>query len=80
MIVRGYWGKNGDGVSLYRIYSDENLIVRQRETGKEYAEAIDLDGATYTYEETETPVDVEYDEIADMKTALGILIGKEGSA
>lgn len=30
-------------------------MIRQNETGMEYAEAIDVEGAPYTYTETETP-------------------------
>lgn len=33
------------------------MMIRQNETGVEYAEAVDVDGASYTYTETETPIE-----------------------
>lgn len=53
MIVREYYNMRFDGVALYRTYSDANLRIRQVETGAIYDEAIDVDGAPYTYEETD---------------------------
>lgn len=32
------------------------MMIRQNETGAEYAEAIDVEGASYTYTETETRI------------------------
>lgn len=37
-------------------YSDEDLIIRQIETGNEYAEAVDVYPCPYTYEETDKPI------------------------
>lgn len=42
-----------DGVSLYRTYSDQKLIIRKVGTNEEYTEAIDVENAHYTYEETD---------------------------
>ena len=56
MIHREYYDTRKDGVALYRTYSDANLRIRQVETGAIYDEAIDVDGAPYTYEETEEVV------------------------
>ena len=33
------------------------MMIRQNETGVDYAEAIDVEGAPYTYTETETPIE-----------------------
>ena len=33
------------------------MMIRQNETGVEYAEAIDVEGAPYTYTETEAPIE-----------------------
>lgn len=68
-----------DGVKLYRSYSDSGLIIRQVATGTQYEEAIDVEGTGYTYEETDIPIETKYDETADMKTALGILLGEDGA-
>lgn len=37
---------------LVRTWSDEGYTLRQVETGAVYGEAIDVEGAPYTYEET----------------------------
>lgn len=46
-----------DSVKLYRTYSDAGMMISQNETGMEYTEAIDVDGAPYTYTETEIPIE-----------------------
>lgn len=53
MIQRDYYTRRRDGVVLYRSYSDEGYFIRQVETGNVYEEAIDIEGAPYTYEETD---------------------------
>ena len=52
MIQREFYTQRKDGVKLYRTYSDAGMMIRQNETGAEYAEAIDVEGAPYTYTET----------------------------
>lgn len=59
MIVREYFETRYDGVRLYRTYSDNGMLIRQVETGNVYSEAIDIESASYSYEETETPIEVE---------------------
>ena len=61
MIVREYYKTRSDGVELYRTYSDAGYLVRQTETGAEYDEAIDVDGAPYTYTETDKLVTDDFD-------------------
>lgn len=56
MIVREHYMTRRDGVELWRTYSDARHVIRQVETGVEYAEAIDVANAPYTYVETDTPV------------------------
>ena len=57
MIQREFYTQRKDGVKLYRTYSDAGMIILQNETGVEYIEAIDVEGALYTYTETETPIE-----------------------
>ena len=57
MIQREFYTQRKDGVKLYRTYSDAGMMIRQNETGVEYAEAIDVESASYTYTETETPIE-----------------------
>lgn len=59
-----------DGVKLYRSYSDSGLMIRQVETGTQYEEAIDVEGTGYTYEETDTPVEVDQPSLEERVTAL----------
>ena len=65
MIQREFYTQRKDGVKLYRTYSDAGMMIRQNETGAEYAEAIDVEGASYTYEETDMSIDT--DELTDMR-------------
>ena len=53
MIKKEYYETRFDGVKLYRTYSDTDHYIRQVESGNIYSEAIDVEGAPYTYEETE---------------------------
>ncbi len=57
MIVKEYYRTRKDGVDLYRTYSDKGMHIRQHPTGVEYAEAIDVEGAPYTYTETDRPIE-----------------------
>lgn len=59
MIVREFYRTRKDGVNLYRTYSDKDVYIRQNETGAEYDEAIDVEGAPYTYSETNKPIEEE---------------------
>lgn len=69
MIVREFYETRYDGVDLYRTYSDTNHYIHKIGTDEIYEEAIDVESASYTYEETEdiieTPdlIDVEPDNI-----------------
>lgn len=45
-----------DGVRLIRYYSDEGYKIIQKETGNIYEEAVDLENAGYTYEETDEKI------------------------
>ena len=52
MIIREFYRTREDGVNLFLTYSDENKMLIQNETGIEYAEAIDVENAPYTYSES----------------------------
>ena len=56
MVKRVFYKTRSDGVSLFRNYSDEGLQIRKVGTDEIYDEAIDVENAPYTYEETELPV------------------------
>ena len=59
MIVTEYYMTRKDGVVLNRTYSDAGFYIIQNETGIKYNEAVDVDGAPYTYSETDEPIPVE---------------------
>lgn len=55
MIVKEFYTTRQDGVNLYRTYSDKNVQIRKVGTDEIYDEAVDIEGAPYTYEETDIP-------------------------
>lgn len=57
MIKKEFYLKRKDGINLYRTYSDAGFYIKQVETGIEYGEAIDVENAPYTYEETDKLID-----------------------
>lgn len=58
MIQREFYTTRKDGVNLYRTYSDASLMIHKNGTEEIYSEAIDVEGAPYEYEETDTPIEV----------------------
>ena len=64
MVIKEFYIQRDDGVNLYRNYSDKQLKILQNETGAVYDEAIDVEDAPYTYSETDEPIDVEPEEVA----------------
>ena len=61
MVQKDFYRTREDGVNLYRNYSDTGFKIRQIETGIIYDEAIDVESANFTYEETDEYVDKESD-------------------
>lgn len=59
MIVRDFYETRFDGVNLYRTYSDKGYYIKQLPTEVVYGEAIDVDGAPYTYEETDEIIETD---------------------
>ena len=59
-------------IDLIEHYSDENLRIRQVETGFIYDTAIDVIPCRYTYEETDEPIEPTDDEatVEDYENAL----------
>ena len=56
MIITELFKTREDGVNLYKTYSDANCFVQKEGTNELYVEAIDVEGAPYTYIETEKPI------------------------
>ena len=59
MIKKEFYKTRKDGVNLYRTYSDEGYRIKQIETSNVYDEAIDVEDAPYTYEETDILIEEE---------------------
>ena len=59
MIKQELYTVRNDGVKLLKTYSDGNFKIRQIETGNVYDTAIDVEGAPFTYEETEEKIQME---------------------
>jgi len=59
MLKTEYFMTRKDGVVLNRTYSDAGFYIVQNETGIKYSEAVDVEGAPYTYTETEELIEVE---------------------
>lgn len=57
MIVKEFYRTRTDGVNLFRTYSDKGMQIRKVGTDEVYDEAIDIENAPYTYEETEIPTE-----------------------
>ena len=80
MIQREFYTQRKDDVKLYRTYSDAGMMIRQNETGAEYAEAVDVTDAPYTYTETETLIETPEmtteERLQDAETALEIMFGE----
>ena len=56
-IQKELFGENADGVKLYRTFSDENRKILQVETGIIFDDAVDIEGAEFTYQETDGVID-----------------------
>jgi hypothetical protein len=59
MVKTEFYRTREDGVNLYRTYSDADLKIRKVGTDEIYDEAIDIEGAPYTYEETDMPIEID---------------------
>lgn len=57
MIVKEFFQTREDGVNLFRTYSDANKYIQKVGTTEIYSEAIDIEGATYEYVETDKEIE-----------------------
>ena len=56
MIIKNFYAVRDDGVLLYRTYSDNGFMIKKVGTDEVYEEAVDVEGAPFTYEETEEKI------------------------
>ena len=57
MLKKEFYMTRNDGVKLYRSYSTEGLKIRKVGTDEICDDAIDVEGASYTYKETDEPIE-----------------------
>lgn len=57
MIHKDFYRTREDGVRLFRTYSDKGYFIMQIDTGNLYEEAIDVEGASHTYSETDIVIE-----------------------
>lgn len=57
MIIKEFYATRKDGVNLYKTSSDSGVYIRKVGTNEEYTEAIDVENAPYSYEETEKQIE-----------------------
>jgi hypothetical protein len=73
-IIKEFYRERNDGVKLYRTYSDANYMIQKVGTEEIYEEAIDVETATYEYEETTELI--ETSEFEEKAMAYDILVGE----
>ena len=61
MIIKEFYKTRKDGINLYRTYSDQSVYIRKVGTEEEYTEAIDVESAPFTYEETDKIIETDND-------------------
>jgi hypothetical protein len=71
MIVREFYETRHDGVNLYKTYSDKGYYIKQMPTEVVYGEAVDVEDAPYTYEETDELIETTTDEIESYDYRVG---------
>ena len=56
-IVREFYKKRKDGVNLVRTFSDVGVYIQKEGTEEVYTEAIDVEGHSFVYVETDVPIE-----------------------
>lgn len=62
MIIKEFYRRRFDGINLYRTYSTDGLQIRKVGTDEIYDDAVDVEGAEYTYKETDILIETGADE------------------
>lgn len=57
MIQKEFYRTREDGINLFRTFSTEDLYIQKVGTEEVYAEAIDVETASYTYIETNEKIE-----------------------
>lgn len=62
-IITEYYKTRNDGVRLNRVYSDQDVMICKVSTNEIYEEAIDVENAPWTYEETDQVIEANPEEL-----------------
>jgi hypothetical protein len=81
MLINEFYNTREDGIRLYRVYSDEDMMIRKDGTDETYSEAIDVENSGFTYSETDIPIkdggELTVDDTLDMLKELGVDVDDE---
>lgn len=80
MIQREFYTQRKDGVNLYRTYSDANKYIQKVGTEEIYSEAIDVEGTTFEYEETDEFIPKEEGEALQKKVSAELMAKADAEA
>lgn len=80
MIQREYYTQRKDGVNLYRTYSDANKYIQKVGTEEIYSEAIDVERATFMYEETDEFIPKEEGEALQKRVSAELMAKADAEA
>ena len=61
MIIREFYRTRQDGVNLYKTYSDVGVYIQKENDDFKYAQAIDVETATFVYIETDIQIEKPLD-------------------
>ena len=65
MIKREFYMTRKDNVNLYKTHSDSNVLIKNKNTEELYDEAIDVEGSSNEYEETDINIENDGEEVQD---------------
>lgn len=77
MIKTVFYITREDGVTLFRTYSDLNMMIQKDGTEEIYSKAIDVENSGFTYTETDIPIegdtgDLTVNDTLEMLNELGV--------
>lgn len=58
MIIKEFYLTRKDGINLYKTYSDADFYIKKVGTEETYDIAIDVENATFIYEETDIQIEI----------------------
>ena len=56
MVIKEFFRTREDGINLFISYSDQDFYIIKDGTSEKYENAVDIEGALYTYSETDEKI------------------------